>query len=179
MELEGVDSFVRSPTRRTLSVAIDRNGNVSVRAPVHMPLDAITRFLAEKRRWIEEKKAAALGKQQLIPVRQFIDGEEFLFKGQPYPLRFEEKSVAPIRFEHAFVIDERYRHKAKPLMLGWYELKAEQVIAARVKAYADAFGISYNRVRIVNTRSQWGSCTADGNLSFCWRLVMSPTRVIG
>lgn len=28
-----------------------------------------------------------------------------------------------------------------------------------------------------DTRTRWGSCTADGTLMFCWRLVMAPPHV--
>ena len=28
-----------------------------------------------------------------------------------------------------------------------------------------------------DTRSRWGSCTPDGTLMFCWRLVMAPPFV--
>jgi hypothetical protein len=33
------------------------------------------------------------------------------------------------------------------------------------------------RVIVKDTSSRWGSCTADGTLMFCWRLVMAPAEV--
>ena len=33
------------------------------------------------------------------------------------------------------------------------------------------------RVVVKDTRTRWGSCTADGTLMFCWRLVMAPPEV--
>lgn len=32
-------------------------------------------------------------------------------------------------------------------------------------------------VRIKDTRSRWGSCTPDGTLAFCWRLICAPLFV--
>ncbi|MCD6073245.1 MAG: hypothetical protein K0Q70_128, partial [Rhodospirillales bacterium] len=29
-----------------------------------------------------------------------------------------------------------------------------------------------------DTRSRWGSCTPDGKLSFCWRLILTPEWVL-
>ncbi|MBI1986427.1 MAG: M48 family metallopeptidase [Rhodospirillales bacterium] len=34
------------------------------------------------------------------------------------------------------------------------------------------------RITVRDTRSRWGSCSHDGNLSFCWRLVMAPMVVL-
>ena len=33
-------------------------------------------------------------------------------------------------------------------------------------------------IRFKDTSSRWGSCTADGSLSFSWRIMMAPPPVI-
>jgi predicted metal-dependent hydrolase len=33
-------------------------------------------------------------------------------------------------------------------------------------------------VSMKDTKSRWGSCSHDGNLSFSWRIVMAPEHVI-
>jgi predicted metal-dependent hydrolase len=34
------------------------------------------------------------------------------------------------------------------------------------------------RVGVRDTQSRWGSCSARGNLSFCWRLILAPESVL-
>ena len=34
------------------------------------------------------------------------------------------------------------------------------------------------RITVKDTRSRWGSCTADGRLSFSWRLICAPPDVL-
>ncbi len=34
------------------------------------------------------------------------------------------------------------------------------------------------KIRIKDTRSRWGSCTAEGELSFSWRVILAPPHVL-
>ena len=40
-----------------------------------------------------------------------------------------------------------------------------------------SLSLQARRVVVKDTRSRWGSCTADGTLMFSWRLVMAPPEV--
>jgi hypothetical protein len=44
--------------------------------------------------------------------------------------------------------------------------------------YAALIGRPYSRLTLRDTRSRWGSCTADGALMYSWRLVMAPPAVL-
>lgn len=44
--------------------------------------------------------------------------------------------------------------------------------------HAATIGKSIRSITMKDTRSRWGSCTWDGNLSFSWRIVMAPDFVI-
>ena len=43
--------------------------------------------------------------------------------------------------------------------------------------YAGAIGMDVNKVTIRETKSRWGSCSEDGNISLCWRLLLAPKSV--
>lgn len=59
-------------------------------------------------------------------------------------------------------------------------LKAEarRTIAPRARAYAAALGRPVGRITVRDTASRWGSCSARGDLSFSWRLVLAPEPVL-
>lgn len=44
--------------------------------------------------------------------------------------------------------------------------------------HAKAIGKRIRSIRFKDTKSRWGSCSEDGNLSFSWRIMMAPTAVI-
>lgn len=64
-------TLIRS-ARKSLSVTIDRNGDVIVRAPKRMPQVMIDRFLKEKETWIEAHRQKALSR----PAVETLSDEE-------------------------------------------------------------------------------------------------------
>lgn len=47
-----------------------------------------------------------------------------------------------------------------------------------VAFHAEVVGKPVRSISIKDTRSRWGSCSHEGNLSFSWRIVMAPENVI-
>lgn len=43
--------------------------------------------------------------------------------------------------------------------------------------YAAIIGREINKVTIRDTKSRWGSCSEEGNISLCWRLLLAPKYV--
>lgn len=44
--------------------------------------------------------------------------------------------------------------------------------------YAKQLGVSLGRIRIKETKRQWGSCSIKNDLSYSWRLIMAPSFVL-
>lgn len=47
-----------------------------------------------------------------------------------------------------------------------------------VRVHATALGKPFGSISYKDTKSRWGSCTSEGNLSFSWRIAMAPDFVI-
>ena len=56
--------------------------------------------------------------------------------------------------------------------------RAKEVIPQRVAYYAPLVGVGYGRITIRSQRTRWGSCSAQGNLSFNCLLMLAPPEVL-
>jgi len=56
--------------------------------------------------------------------------------------------------------------------------EAEARISLIAQGEAAALGVEYRRITLRDQRSRWGSCSANGTLSFNWRLVLAPHDVL-
>ena len=55
---------------------------------------------------------------------------------------------------------------------------ARDRLATASDRYAGLIGRPYSRLTLRDTRSRWGSCTANGGLMYSWRLIMAPPEVL-
>ena len=63
-------------------------------------------------------------------------------------------------------------------MQDYLKREARREISARAHDKARAIARPIRRIVLRDTRTRWGSCSADGALNFCWRLVMAPEAVL-
>ena len=63
-------------------------------------------------------------------------------------------------------------------VLDWLKTAARAELAAASEKYAAAMGVCYRRISIRDQRSRWGSCSASGDLSYSWRLILTPSYVL-
>jgi predicted metal-dependent hydrolase len=172
-----VDKIIRSK-RKTLALQVTHDGMVIVRAPKNAPQKAINSFIARYSKWVEKKKTQAHEFNKTNPPKTFVDGERFIYLGEFYKLSLVDNPNIAIRFDAGFYLDSAQTKKARSLFIDWYIRRAKPIITERVGYYTALTGLTHNRLRITNAKSRWGSCSANNNIRFSWRLVMAPMNVI-
>ena len=86
--------------------------------------------------------------------------------------------------EDRLVKDEKARREAEETpKFTEAELKAivaeaKKRIPERVRYYAGLVGVRYSKISIRKQKTRWGSCSANGNLSFNSLLVLLPAEVL-
>jgi hypothetical protein len=67
---------------------------------------------------------------------------------------------------------------ARPAIERWYRRAARSELTRRLDAATAQVGTRYGRLAVRNQRTRWASCASGGAMSFNWRLLLAPERVL-
>jgi predicted metal-dependent hydrolase len=67
---------------------------------------------------------------------------------------------------------------ARPAIERFYRRAARAEIAPRLDRATALAGSAYSGLSIRAQRTRWASCSANGRMSFNWRLLLAPERVL-
>ncbi len=163
----------RKATARRLSLRVSRlDGRVTLSIPGRLDESVAVAFLREREAWLRDTLAQ-------IPMRVRVAA------GTSIPMR--DRALALVagagrspRLEGARLLlpADPTGLRSGPRVAAWLKLQARADLEAACARHAAALGLTYGPLVLGDTRSRWGSCTAQGRLMFSWRLVMAPPEVL-
>jgi len=166
--------------RKTISLHIRESGEIVIRAPLKASKREIEEFIREREAWVVEKLSEEKERRKELQ-KAFVPGEKFLYLGECYPLEIDESThkELPLRLSFGkFVLNGDHIEEARNLLIDWYKREAKEKIEGRVRYYSDRFNLFPKGTKITSAKSRWGSCSRDDRLSFSWRIIMAPLRII-
>ena len=163
----------RHPRARRIILRLAAEGDGAVvTIPERASFDEGVTLARNHAGWIARRLAA-------IPPRvAFEDGAVLPFLGQDHRLRHHARTFPAVRREGGEIIVAGRAEDLPRRVADWLRRQARVEIGARVGDKAATLGRAPGRITVRDTRSRWGSCSATGNLSFSWRLVMAPVVVL-
>lgn len=163
----------RNHRARRINLRIDPSaGGAVLTLPLDAPLEEGIGLARQKAHWLISRLDA------LPPHIPFTDGAEVPVLGRPHRVRHLPGRRGVVRSEDGeLLVSGRPEHLSRRLV-DWLRQEAKRQIVPRAEAKAALIDRRVGRITVRDTRSRWGSCSANGNLSFCWRLVMTPEDVL-
>ena len=140
--------------------------------PVSIPVAEGLAMIERERTWIERRL-------QTMPPRQpFVDGASIPVLGETLHIRHRaDRKAGVARVGDAIEVGGPADRLADRLTR-WLRAMALADLVERSGVKAGRLGRTVRSVRVREMRSRWGSCSARGDLSYNWRLIMAPPPVV-
>lgn len=191
-----IQIHIQRSKRKTMSMSVNKDGSVIVKAPRLFPTDyEIQKFVEQKMNWVFKQQDRLQEREDMKLVRRFETDYSFPYLGKERLVEMQygkkigivyenEKLVIKTPFYNALVNDYEAEENQKVIkklqndLKKWYKKQAYDYVSRRVEYYQDIIGVTVTDVSIKSRKNQWGSCDSNGCLTFSWRLVMARPEAI-
>jgi predicted metal-dependent hydrolase len=175
---EAIPYSVVYSKRKTISIIVERDRSVVVRAPIDTPIGTIDELMEKKRQLLRKK----ISNTQKYPLqhtpKEFVSGESLLYLGNHFKLHVVEENFPGVQFDAKFFISSINQPQANSLFKKWYLHMADEVIVPKAALLAKQLGVTYKKLDIRELKYRWGSCTPKDHIHLNWRLIKAPVYVI-
>ena len=172
----------RTNRRKTASIKV-LQGVVQVVVPKTLPQKEIDDLLKQKSDWIRQKVII----QQSVPVskpKEFVSGESFTYLGRNYRLKVLPGQVEPVKLKHGYLqvtvpSEQKSDHRLiRQQLRDWYLHRAIDKLEQKTSKYAEQMGVQPTQIKVKEYKSRWGSCNTRGEISYNWKIIMTPHRIV-
>jgi len=190
---QGLSVQTKRSKRKTVSIQVLKDQNdqtaILVKMPENLDQEQLQTILEAKRSWILKAKDTLLVreemKRQLLSDYSIKDNGKLPFKGEQITLNILYKVTARRMAvkgndQQATVIVNPFfkKYSDPPSMLKeYYYKKAYEEFSGIIKVYSERYGFKVNQLKIKDTKTRWGSCSAKMNVNLNWKLIIAPRRV--
>jgi predicted metal-dependent hydrolase len=165
----------RNSQAKRMIIRLSKDGTgVVVTMPPRLSRARAQLFVEQSKPWIARQlhaqvAAMPLGADATVPLR-----------GIPH------RVVATGQSRGVVEVDEESRTIRVPgstqhitrRLADWLKAQAKADLTAASARYAAAMNTTIRRISVRDQRSRWGSCSAQGDLSYNWRLILAPDYVL-
>jgi len=161
----------RSSRALRVRVNVHAHTGVEVVLPERAPERAAAAAVKELRPWIERRLDEAREALETITAR----GATLPYLGTPLELTPQAGRSRVHRQGGRLLVPAG---DARPALERFYRRAARSEIAARLDRATALAGSTYSGLAIRAQRTRWASCSPRGQMSFNWRLLLAPERVL-
>jgi hypothetical protein len=167
-----------STRRKTLQITVERDGQLVLTAPECVEKDTMRAFVREKRYWIYKKLAEKAQLQRVIPRKEFVDGEGFLYLGRSYRLKLVNNQHEPLKLIGGrFLLHRALAGDGRALFIRWYSEHGRDWLAGKMDEHAARMEVNAVGIKVQDLGYRWGSCGKGDWLYFHWKTILLPRPI--
>ena len=170
----------RTLTLKAIAIRV-KDKRVTIKVPFFINNNLIQQLVNKKLSWIK-KQLNIQSKFLPLEKKLYINDEKFLYLGKYYKLKILKNKKYSVNIEGEFlqvnVKNELNILKVKKLLKEWFHEKSFIYFKKETYNYAKINNLKINSVKVREYKARWGSCSNKGDISFNWRLIMAPPKII-
>ncbi|MEO1137019.1 MAG: SprT family zinc-dependent metalloprotease [Pseudomonadota bacterium] len=150
-------------------------GEIHVTAPSKRALPDAIKFAHERIDWIASQLTDAMRGKAFTP------GMKVPYQGVDHVIINDPNRRIGVRLDQEFFPVIRVGGEPQHLnrrVSDWLKRQARKQLIERVDHYCAQLNRKRGAIRIRDTKTRWGSCSSEGDLSFCWRLILAPPEIL-
>jgi predicted metal-dependent hydrolase len=174
VELGGIRyqlSIRRNKRAKKLRLRIEMPGRIKLTLPARNSLKIAFEFIRSEAEWIKTQL------DKVPTAIPFLPEQNILFRGKQYRLVHDNRPRGLVDIKGDQIIVPGGMEHFPRRLNDWLKKQAKVKITAVAEFQATALGESFSAIRIRDTKTRWGSCSARRSLNFSWRLIMAPDFV--
>jgi len=179
-----IDYKIVRSRRATADIVVERDGRITVRAPATLPDERVEDIVEAKRYWIYKTMAEWRNLNATRVLREYRNGEGFLYLGRSYRLLLVAGQEEPLMLKggrfclRRDVVDNGDIAAAQSAFCDYYIARGLERLNERVNYYAPKVGVAPKGIDVRELGHRWASCSPTGRLAFHWKCMMAPQTII-
>ncbi len=144
-------------------------------------------MVASKRLWIYRNLAEWKDLNASTVVREWVNGETFLYLGRAYRLTLVSDQDCALQLKEGrfclsrALIEQGGIAAAKQAFQTYFIDKGQTRFRDRINHFAPKVGVQVTGIKVKNMGYRWASCGSNGSnglLNFHWTCLMAPLKII-
>lgn len=170
--------------RSTADIVIERDGSVVVRAPEWTTDDEVHSIVESKHYWIYQGLAEWRDLNAARVLREYKNGEGFLYLGRAYRLLLVSDQSDPLQLKNGRfslqrdLVERGEITAAKAAFRNFYVSKGLERLRNRIGYFAPKVGKRPAGFEVKELGNRWASCSTAHKLSFHWKCMMAPATIV-
>ncbi len=170
-----VVNFRRNSRAKRIILRLTREATgVVVTIPKKMNLARAQAFVEKSVPWISKHL------KQRAPPAILEPGSVIPFRGIPHEVHATTLRRGLITIDpeaRRILVPGDPRHLSRRLQ-DWLKAQAKADLTEASARYAKSMAVDFKRISVRDQKSRWGSCSAAGDLSYNWRLILAPSHIL-
>lgn len=162
---------------KTMHIVVERDGSLAVQVPRGLPESKIREVL-ERRAYSIFSLLAKWREAHAAASPTGASDWTVLYGGRRYRVEVADSQKDPVAVRRGSMLVSRGVKDPRAALKAFFRRQAKDRIARRLTHFAPAQLPLPKKLQVREMATRWGSCTPNGTITYNWRCVQVPPRVL-